>query len=340
MNDLELLRALRDSDARDPSPEVRATARRALLEEAARARAPRKRRWLLAPAAAAAIAAVAVAIGTGVDSGDVAPPPSSARAALERVARVAQSQTSLDVPPGKFLYIRERDAYLATVADKPSWSTITPETRETWVGRDGSGRFVIRGRAVVFPGPRDHARWVAAGRPEFAAPSNASDAARAESYSNKGFTTGSQSLSYDQLAALPTDGQAMYHRLVELAGDGGSSPDQEAFVIIGDLLRSAPVPRDVRAGLYRAAAYIKGIRFAGEVSDALGRHGLAVDLPSGHGTRNRLVFDPKTSELLAEEEVLTRRVPYVDAAPGFAIGSRVVLQMAVVDSDTAAPARR
>jgi hypothetical protein len=340
MNDLDLLRGLRDSDAQPPTPEARAAARRALLEEATRARPPRRRRWLLAPAAAVALAAAAVAISTGLDSGDVAPPDASAHAALERVAKVAQAQTSLDVPPGKFLYIRERDAYLATVADRPSWSTITPETRETWVGRDGSGRFVTRGRAIVFPGPRDRTRWIAAGRPSFAAPSNASDAALAESYSNNGFAAGSRSLSYDQLAALPTDGQAMYRRLIELAGTGGSSPDAEAFVIIGDLLRSAPVPGNVRAGLYRAAAYIKGIHFAGEVSDALGRHGLAVDLPSGHGTRNRLVFDPQTSELLAEEEVLTQRVPYVDAAPGFAIGSRVVLQMAVVDTDTATPARR
>ncbi|MDX6664659.1 MAG: hypothetical protein QOG68_865, partial [Solirubrobacteraceae bacterium] len=142
-----------------------------------------------------------------------------------------------------------------------------------------------------------------------------------------------------ELAALPSDGRAMYDRLIELAGDAGPSPDEEAFTIIGDLLRGAPVPARVRAGLYRGATYIKGIRFAGEVRDPLGRRGLAVDLANDHGTRNRLVFDPATSELLAEEEVLTRRQSYVDAAPGFAMGSRVVLQTAVVSSDTAQPAK-
>jgi hypothetical protein len=37
MNDLDLLRGLRDSDAQPPTPEARAAARRALLEEATRA---------------------------------------------------------------------------------------------------------------------------------------------------------------------------------------------------------------------------------------------------------------------------------------------------------------
>jgi hypothetical protein len=52
------------------------------------------------------------------------------------------------------------------------------------------------------------------------------------------------------------------------------------------------------------------------------------------------VFDPQTSELLAEESVLGRRVNYIDADPGFVTGSRVVVQASVVTSDTARPARR
>ncbi len=40
-------------------------------------------------------------------------------------------------------------------------------------------------------------------------------------------------------------------------------------MIVGDLLRSAPVPPEVRAGLYRATAHIRGVRYGGEVSDPL-----------------------------------------------------------------------
>jgi hypothetical protein len=243
----------------------------------------------------------------------------------------------LDLGPGEYLYLRERDAYSSTSASRDGgWSSITPSTRETWVGREGAGRFVDRndGRTTFF-GPRDRARWEAAGRPD---ESGRGQPSAPQRFDDHGFTAGSSTLTYAQLASLPTDGQAMYERLLELAGDAGPSPDGEAFVIIGDLLRSAPVPARVRAALYRAAAHIKGVRFAGKVTDPLGRSGLAVELPNPEA-RNRLVFDPETSELLAEETVLTKRVPYMDAAPGTVVGSRVVLRAAVVGSDTERPAR-
>jgi hypothetical protein len=337
MNELELLTALRDAGAEPPDPAARADARRALLEQAAGrpARPARRRRWLFATAGSAAAAGLAVALLTGIEGGRVAPPP--ARAALERAAHVAGARPGLDLAPGEFLYLRERDAYSSTSASADGgWSSLTPSTRETWIGRDGAGRFVDRGAGKpTFFGPRDRARWEAAGRPDQSGGSGASAPGR---FHNHGFTAGSTTLSYRQLASLPTDGKAMYDRLLELAGDAGPSPDAEAFVIIGDLLRSAPVPAKVRAALYRSAGYIEGVRYAGEVTDPLGRRGLAIELPNPEA-RNRLVFDPDTSELLAEETVLTKRVPYMDADPGAVVGSRVVLRAAVVGSDTERPAR-
>jgi len=97
-----------------------------------------------------------------------------------------------------------------------------------------------------------------------------------------------------------------------------------------------PVPARARAGLYRAAAYIKGVRYVGPVRDELGRRGLAIELTSP-GARHRLVFDPKTSQVLVEQDVLTKRVPYVDAKPGTVIGYRLVLQQGVVGSAHARP---
>ncbi|MCW2992187.1 MAG: hypothetical protein JWM73_2781 [Solirubrobacterales bacterium] len=336
MNEFDLLRALRDADAAPPRPEARTDARRALLG-AARQGAPRRSRrpWAMAGAGLATAAAVVVALLTGLDSGRVAP--EAARAALERAA-VAAEDGALDVGPGQFLYIRERDAYVGNeaLATGPSWGVILPQARETWVARDGSGRIVSRAGAVQFPGSRDRKRWEAAGSPDMGHPQLPAEQGD-NSHGPSDWPVGDRSLTYEELAALPTDGRAMYDRLISMTGDTGPSPDGEVFVIVGDLLRGAPVPAHIRAALYRATAFIKGIRFAGEVTDALGRRGVAVDMPNEHGSRNRLVFDPNTSALLAEEEVLTERKPWLDADPGFAIGSRVVLETAVVDSDTARP---
>jgi hypothetical protein len=240
--------------------------------------------------------------------------------------------------PGQFLYIKERDAYTTSVLDARGgpFSAVLPTTRETWMGRDGSGRFVERATAAPrFLGPRDRKRWEAAGHPQLG---DGAGGPQATSFDDHGFGAGAHTLTYEQLVALPSAGEAMYRRLIELAGDAGPSPDAEAFTIIGDLLRSAPVPPAVRAGLYRAAAYIKGVRYAGEVKDALGRRGLALELRTPSG-RDRLIFDPASSQILAEETVLSKRIDTMDARPGDVVGSRVVLEEAVVDSPRARPAR-
>ena len=55
------------------------------------------------------------------------------------------------------------------------------------------------------------------------------------------------------------------------------------------------------------------------------------------GVRRELVFDPGTSELLAERQVLLRRVGWVDAAPGTAIGWATYLESSTVDSASNRP---
>jgi hypothetical protein len=305
-----------------------------------RRRGPRRRPWTLAIAAGAlaCTAAVAIAVLTGVDDVSLAPPPATAKAALERAASAAEEQPEPPLAVGEYVYVRERSAYLGTTAGDAAagWSVLAPSERETWTNRDGGGRIVVHpstGRPT-FPGPRDRERWEAAGRPDLnPGPSRGAHVMRMPAH---GYTTGSRQISYEQLSALPSDGEAMYRKLVELAADAGPSPDQEAFTIIGDLLRSGPVPAHVRAGLYRAAGHIKGVRYAGAARDELGRAGLAVELRESETVR-RLVFDPDTSQLLVEQERLLRRQPYVDADPGFVTGYRLVLENGVVKSDHARP---
>lgn len=54
------------------------------------------------------------------------------------------------------------------------------------------------------------------------------------------------------------------------------SPDQEAFVAIGELFRGKIASPKVAAALYRAAALILGVTLARNATDANGRHGVTV----------------------------------------------------------------
>jgi hypothetical protein len=53
---------------------------------------------------------------------------------------------------------------------------------------------------------------------------------------------------------------------------------------------------------------------------------------SGALERYELVFDPRTSELLAEREVLLERAKFLDAKPGTVVGYAVYLEAATTSS--------
>jgi hypothetical protein len=72
-------------------------------------------------------------------------------------------------------------------------------------------------------------------------------------------------------------------------------------------LLAGPVSPAVRGGLYRLITTLPGLRYDGEVRDALGRVGAAVSIGRGLGGA-RITFDPATGELLSDslDGVLTQ----------------------------------
>jgi hypothetical protein len=329
MTPVDLDQALREFRADVPPPDdatVRsgrdALARR--IGDGPQVRVRRSRRRL--GVALAGAGAVALGAIFGLDSGGVHRDLTAAQA-LERVARVAakQPERRTFVRPGQYWYVRSRTAYLTTVGDQPSYSAITPSIREIWLGNRG-GRLDEHGSKPIFLGPRDKARWKAHGRPDLrrnnVMPLGGDSAIVA---------FGSRNLTFKELRRLPTEPDALYAEIKQAAGKAGPGPRQEAFTVIGDLLREAPVPPNVRAALYRAAARIPGVRLIGEVRDPIGRKGLAVAL-TANDTRRELIFDPDDSTLLAEREVLIHRVKWIDAPAGSDIGSAAYVESGVVDS--------
>ena len=75
------------------------------------------------------------------------------------------------------------------------------------------------------------------------------------------------------------------------------------FVFVGDSLRETNASPEQRAALYAVAARIPGVDLVGPVTDSAGRRGIAVAKDDNvNHIRSTLVFDPRTSVLLAEEE--------------------------------------
>jgi hypothetical protein len=79
------------------------------------------------------------------------------------------------------------------------------------------------------------------------------------------------------------------------------------LVLVRNLHRQPGRPQSSERCFTWVAAGIEGIELVGQVTDQAGRPGTAVDIVSkdaGARIRTTLVFDPQTSELLAEETVL------------------------------------
>jgi hypothetical protein len=338
MDEIDLLRTL----GRDvPAPDRLAKrAARALLVAHVGAATPR-RRWSLdgrlslrrsrIAAAVAALALVALA-GSGLLPLGRGPDPAAA-AALNRAADVAAAQ-----PAGSsvgYRHTKSEGAYLSGVGGWPDhpngiWALV-PVTREIWVGPDGSGRLVeTRGEPIWF-GPADRAAWVAAGSVDL----------RGRPVSDTRFgptPPGTEpgtpqpwpgSLYYEDLDALPTEVGALRRVIDARAAAGGGATDYERFTIVGDLLRETVGTPQLRAALYRVAAGLAGVELVGTTTDRAGRTGTAVSMTNDQSSRGLerrvLIFDPDTSMLLAEEDVLLSKVDWLDAEPPLLIGYNTYL---------------
>jgi hypothetical protein len=120
------------------------------------------------------------------------------------------------------------------------------------------------------------------------------------------FAVGGTTVDWDGLTALPTDPVALRSALLD--GVPGSSRTEEdvLFTQITDLLVESPASPALRGALWQVASQIGGVRLVGDVTDAAGRPGVALELEltDGDGTEvRRLVVDPDAGTLLERVEV-------------------------------------
>ncbi|MFJ9109819.1 CU044_5270 family protein [Streptomyces sp. NPDC102283] len=297
----------------DPRTEVVELHKRNLLAEIDRTgpdghRRARTRRWTavaLTTAAVVGAAVVAVTLPTfGPSSAPTAQPASDASVRLlEQAARTAAAGSADSPRDAQFTYVSVtgHTTSLSETADGGMKRSREDESYERWTSVDGSSRTVQRERG------------------------GAATSLEAPGKGSLGSPT------YRFLAGLPTDPEqllAVIHRDAELnhgkGSDSTTGPDQEAFVMIGDLLRASVAPAEVSAALYRAAARIPGVVVIPDAVDAAGRRGVAV-ARAHDGERSEWIFDEGTTRLLGERTVLIE-----DSAWGKA--GTTVDSMAVIDS--------
>jgi hypothetical protein len=242
---------------------------------------------------------------------------------LNALAKVAADQpANLTGTVNSYRYLKSEGANLVIFQGRNNqkFAVLVPKTREFWVAPDGSGRIRETASGPVFLGERDWSNWQASGSPS---PS---------STINEDFEPGG--LSYQEFSRFPTDPNALA-TVIRSQADIQSGPpvNVEMFIIVGDLLREPGAPPEVRSALYKVAGKIDGVELVGNITDRIGRQGVAVAITSNYsGAKQRLIliFDPTTAKLLGEEKVLLEHTDWIDAKPPVVIGYTTYLESGIV----------
>lgn len=273
---------------------------------------------------------------------------------LRQTATVAEaSDTPVEAPPGpgQFLYTKTMVAqlqgwlpkghgkgsktnprYFVPISDPSARYALVPALKEVWTAPDGKTRVRETLGRVEFLSDDDQRRWEDAGSPPpWAFDPSEHDVRRDSSgrlvkeFASRSWRGRKLFFHVSQLSQAPTEPEAL--RLALENRRGGSSPvdpspahSPRGGVTVERLLEilSEPIASPaLRAAAFDALAEIPGIGFERGVADVAGRRGDAIAWAreGGGGFGRRYIFDPHTSKILAQAEVVfnakAAEIPYV-----------------------------
>jgi hypothetical protein len=380
MDDIALLRAL-PPEAESPDA-ARAEALVALEASfhgsagGAMARPARgRRRGLFALAGTGAVAAIAAGVLV-VSSGPSAEP--AAAAVLHHtagIAAAASDQTGMP-GPGQFAYAKvERKELQEWVpgsvaatdggvipALKGAFHSLNTWQEEEWRSADGTERSRWVMADPQFFSAAEKSRWEAAGSPS---PLEA-DKSGFPGANILELRPGVMDVEYAggakpiNLSALPTEAKALREALEAgevpgLSGGpetvGGPITSGQVTAELWFILDQPDATPQLRAAAFGALAEMPGIEVDEDATDAVGRSGTALSLEGSEskkygffnsGLRVEYIFDPKTSEVLGNREVITD--PAVASKLGIPVGTALreaaYLGSGIVDSTQEEPGER
>ena len=228
-------------------------------------------------------------------------------------------------------------------------NALVPTLKEVWTAPDGTTRERETLDRVAFFSGADRRLWEEAGSPPpFAYDSDEHAVGRDSSgrlvkdFASKSFR-GRHEFSYlSRLSRLPTEPEAL--RLAIENRRGGSSPvdpspadSLRGGATVERLLEilSEPITSPaLRAAAFNALAEIPGIGFERDVADVAGRRGDAISWVRERGFGRQFIFDPRTSEILAESEMIfnAKAAEYPGVPDGTVFRETAYLRSGIVDS--------
>ena len=325
------------------SPQARATLARVLDATAPGGlqplRLPSRVVTRVALGAAAATAAAAIVVTQLVPGSPqqphtnthTRPQPRTLAGALNALSLLAASQPKAHPPgSGQYQYSDEKSlTSIGTFISATNYYNINyAERRQVWIASNGSGRIVESFRDPRFASARDRHNWIKDGRP-----------ALQVKPSDQRYGKHQLSIGPANLYKLPTNPAKLAKLIFSGAVDGGPISSAEDFVRIGDLLRETDAPPALRAAIFKVCEQIPGAKLLGRTTDPLGSTGIAIahwqhvahrgQVPA-QNNESVLIFNPKTSNLLAEETFVT----YAKTKKTSLTSWTVYLRSGVVDSAT------
>jgi hypothetical protein len=298
MNELKLLEDFRAAVA-PPGEELLARTRARVLGGGRRAQGRRRPAIVLTGlTAAATAAAITVALLTqsaGPERSAAASP--AVKELAYRVAAVAATRP--DVPPGQWMYWREK--LVTTVA--PAAGPAEHDTFQVWTTADSEqAAYLQKGKVALMPfQPCSHSAGCQyIGQP---VPATLPDG-QGETVTG---VAGKVPVSYAGLRSLPRSPAALDRYLAGLPLRGwGPAPVRE-FEIIKELLITYVMPPALTAELYRALGSIPGVTVDHDAVDVAGRRGIGfqITLPRlAGGEIDQLILDPATYRLMGQQLIL------------------------------------
>jgi hypothetical protein len=271
--------------------------------------------------------------------GDSQLSPADAARDLHRAARAAASGSQLDAPePGQFLYTKtekvalegwlpigdgkgskDEPRYFVQTSDPRARYALVPATKQEWMSLDGKSHVRETLGKIEFLSPTDQRRWEAAGSPppwEFDpayhhVPRDGSGRLQKE-FPGRTFRGRHEFTYMERVSQLPTEPEALRLRVENRDSTGSPVAASPATSVRGggtvekllEILAEPLAGPALRAAAFDALAEIPDIGFERGVVDGAGRKGDAIGWTRGEGFGRRFIFDPRSSKILSQGEVV------------------------------------